>query len=313
MLVNTELEICTVENFRESNYLAANKDVAEAVRSGGFASGFDHFQQYGHLESRNQFITWLGSGIMQGPTTRKIFAEAITQRENKNILEIGPLSRPLVTSDNCWYFDICDTETLKAKARDAGLNEDTIPEIDFVDKHGDLSSVDMKFDSIVSAHCIEHQPDLIRHLNQVSFLLKNVGSRYWVIVPDKRFCFDHFIPESHVIEVVNANVEEQRTPTKTDVLQHFAMTTHNDPSRHWVGDHGEIKSDLFSRLAAAERKYEDANGEYIDVHCWQFTPESFFKIIGGLYERSYIDFKCTKIFETDRNQSEFFAILEKVR
>ena len=68
MLVNTELEICTVENFRESNYLAANKDVAEAVRSGGFASGFDHFQQYGHLESRNQFITWLGSGIMQGPT-----------------------------------------------------------------------------------------------------------------------------------------------------------------------------------------------------------------------------------------------------
>jgi len=42
----------TPENFEESGYLAANPDVAEAVRKGQFQSGWQHFEGHGRKESR---------------------------------------------------------------------------------------------------------------------------------------------------------------------------------------------------------------------------------------------------------------------
>jgi SAM-dependent methyltransferase len=44
--------IATPENFDESGYLAANPDVAEAVRKGQFKSGRQHFEGHGRKESR---------------------------------------------------------------------------------------------------------------------------------------------------------------------------------------------------------------------------------------------------------------------
>ncbi|MBD2184924.1 SGNH/GDSL hydrolase family protein [Aerosakkonema funiforme] len=41
------------ELFNENFYLAANQDVAAAVSKGEFASGFDHFSQFGEFERRN--------------------------------------------------------------------------------------------------------------------------------------------------------------------------------------------------------------------------------------------------------------------
>jgi len=44
--------IATPENFDETGYLAANPDVAEAVRKGQFRSGRQHFDGHGRKESR---------------------------------------------------------------------------------------------------------------------------------------------------------------------------------------------------------------------------------------------------------------------
>jgi SAM-dependent methyltransferase len=44
--------IATAENFDETGYLAANPDVAEAVRKGQFKSGRQHFEGHGRRESR---------------------------------------------------------------------------------------------------------------------------------------------------------------------------------------------------------------------------------------------------------------------
>src|SRR5438270_6415730 len=44
--------IATPDNFDESGYLAANPDVAEAVRKGQFRSGRQHFEGHGRKESR---------------------------------------------------------------------------------------------------------------------------------------------------------------------------------------------------------------------------------------------------------------------
>jgi hypothetical protein len=42
----------TPDNFDESGYLAANPDVAEAVRKGQFKSGRQHFEGHGLKERR---------------------------------------------------------------------------------------------------------------------------------------------------------------------------------------------------------------------------------------------------------------------
>jgi hypothetical protein len=46
--------IATPENFDEQAYLAANPDVATAMRANGFRSGRDHFDAFGHAEVRRK-------------------------------------------------------------------------------------------------------------------------------------------------------------------------------------------------------------------------------------------------------------------
>jgi len=163
---------------------------------------------------------------------------------------------------------------------------------------------------VVSAHCLEHQPDLIQHLIDVGELL-NQSNKYYVVVPDKRFCFDHFLPPSGMSGIIRAHELSLKTPNRIQVLEHLALTTHNDPIRHWAGDHGSISTGLQERWNMAIEKFERSKGSYIDVHCWQFQPETFRDLIDNLYNLGFISLSCIQVFSTARNNLEFFAILEK--
>ena len=171
-----ELVVATEDNFSEKGYLAANRDVVNAIKVGTFNSGFDHFSKHGKFESRLQLADVNSNYFLTDPLTRMIFAEEIQSNPKDSILEIGPLNKPLITAKNCKYFDLCGTDELRKKAVGANLDPNTVPNIDFYEKTGDLSVIKEKFDSVFSAHCIEHQPDLIKHLNQVSKLCKATGS-----------------------------------------------------------------------------------------------------------------------------------------
>ena len=243
--------------------------------------------------------------------SRQQFAERIITKKKAEILEIGPLNRPLVQGKFVFYFDLLPTNELKARASTEGLDASTVPQIHFSDPNGNLLGVKKKFYDVISSHCIEHQPDLINHLNQVSELLFDVGSRYWVVIPDKRYCFDALLPESSLSEIVQSHHENQTKPSIWKVIEHRAMTTHNDSIEHWLGNHGEYGSDLKQRWDAAVNEFELSNGKYIDVHCWQFTPNSFSKLIGNLYSLRLINFEVEEFFETPINGIEFCAVLKK--
>ena len=66
-----------------------------------------------------------------------------------------------------------------------------------------------KFDYVISSYCIEHQPDLIKHLQDFEHVLQP-GGFYFVLAPDKRYCHDHFMQESTIAEV-NGAQQERRT------------------------------------------------------------------------------------------------------
>ena len=237
--------------------------------------------------------------------TRQTFLDQIDPKDR--VLEIGPYVSPLMTGENVKYLDILSREKLHERAISDGLDVTMIPRtIDFV---GDISQIETKFDTVISSHSIEHQPDLISHLQQVGRIL-SPGGHYFLMIPDKRYCFDHFIPESTIAGVLQANVELRRLHTLGSIIEHVALTTHSDAVRHWKADHGAIcGDDRITKIDAAVELFDRNPGGYIDVHAWYFTPMTFFNITDILYRRGMVTLRPSVIFPTTLNTSEFFAVL----
>jgi SAM-dependent methyltransferase len=181
-----------------------------------------------------------------------------------------------------------------------------------VSHDGRLSIVDDTFDVVVSCHSIEHQIDLVTHLIDVGKILGE-GGYYFIVVPDKRYCFDHFLAETTIAEALDGHYRNNKSHSLKSVIEHRALTTHNDFAAHWRGEHGtsRLQSSGMAVLHAAIREYEAAKGAYIDVHAWQFTPTSFRQLFEQLFELNYSSLKPIRVYNTVGNTPEFCAILQK--
>jgi 2-polyprenyl-3-methyl-5-hydroxy-6-metoxy-1,4-benzoquinol methylase len=153
---------------------------------------------------------------------RKRFIQSIPL--NQKLLEIGPFFRPLAPGSNVKYFDIKNQAGLIETAKDYATKDEIqqIPEIDYVSPTGDLSVINEKFGIIFSSHVIEHQLDLIKHLQGISNLLDSDGT-YFLIIPDKRFCFDHFNVASQLVDVIAAHHEPQVRHRLRNILLSSAL------------------------------------------------------------------------------------------
>lgn len=226
------------------------------------------------------------------------------------VLEIGPFTSPNVRGENVRYFDVLDKDALIARAKKHDYPHDAPVEMDYVSPVGDLSIVpDNSFDVVLSSHCIEHQPDLIAHLKHVGRILRS-GGRYLIVVPDKRYCFDHFVPESSLTDILAARGDTLHS--LKSFINFSTKMTHNDPERHWRGDHGlpETLNDPIAEARAAEL-FASKCGEYIDIHAWQFTPDTFWEIVGCLDRDKFISLAVENIYQTAPNTFEFSAALRK--
>jgi SAM-dependent methyltransferase len=226
-------------------------------------------------------------------------------------LEIGPFGSPVLSGPNVRFCDVLDTEQLRRRAPEHGVDPNQVPAIDYVMKDCSLDDIPERFDAILSSHAIEHQPDLVAHLQQVERRLKD-GGRYFVLMPDKRFCFDRTMPESTIAEILQAHAERRTRHTLRSVVEHHAFKTHNDPHAHWrdqASPTAMLPRVELKNLAAALREYEEANGSYIDVHAWYLTPDSFRQIVKLLNELKLIHIQVERLYRTRRNSVEFWAVL----
>jgi SAM-dependent methyltransferase len=198
-----------------------------------------------------------------------------------------------------------------ARAQVHGLDPTRCPEIDFVSQTGDLDCVDRVFDNVFSSHCIEHQPDLARHLRQVESLLVP-GGAYYLIIPDKRYCFDHYIAESRLSELYAAAAEKRRLHSDASILNHRLFTTHNRSLLHWLGLHGPRPSlaTYGALLPAALAECAQARaGAY--VHAWCFTPAGFREAIEGMRRLGLTSLEAAEVHATLYGHLEFYAVLRK--
>lgn len=225
-------------------------------------------------------------------------------------LEIGPFYTPLLTGPAVRYFDVMDHAALRERAVRLGKPTERIPpRIHYVEPHGDLSIVTERFDFVLSSHVIEHQPDLIGHLRDVARILRPKG-KYLALIPDRRYCLDHFIAPSTIADVIDAHVAERRAPTLRARLQHVALTTHNDRRRHWRGDHGRPNLDL-DRIRRTVAEYRADSERYVDVHAWHFEPDSFDSLMSLSNALGLSPFHAVKIYPTMPGQNEFWAVLAR--
>lgn len=291
-------------DFREYVNCTDNKDLnafdETRARDHYFLHGVKEGRKCNRVHNRNQF--------------RELVPKA------KSILEIGPFFSPTFSKDNfnVSYLDVLSTSELRERciSIEGSNKQERVPEIDFVwsgQKYSDL--INVKFDIVYSSHNVEHQPCLVRHLNDIDSILERQGV-IMLVIPDKRYCFDYYLAESNITDVMQAWTEARKTHSLKNIIEHHYMTTHNDTARHWRGDHGVDPvqrllngSDNAGFLKSIERYL--AAKEYIDVHAWKFTPKSFSTLIQVLQSIGLIKFEVLRLYPTIRNSNEFYAILKR--
>lgn len=228
-----------------------------------------------------------------------------------DILEIGPGSNPVMRGEQVRYFDVLSTEGLKARSEFFSENVSSTPDLDYSSPVGDLRVIDRKFPTIVSSHCIEHQPDLVRHLRDVEHLLEP-GGAYYVLAPDKRFTGDHYIPLSTIGEVVEAHAMKRTFHSAANVVDVEAMYTHNDGKRHWDGDHGPVPEPYSAaRIKAALEKCQSSE-DYVDVHAWFWTADTFRALINTIADLGWTSLRPVRVYQPPYPANEFCAILTRV-
>ncbi len=230
---------------------------------------------------------------------------------DSRFLEIGPYMSPILNKNEADYFDVLDTEALVERSKLEGTPHYLVANVDYVGPEVSDRYIPNKYSLIVSSHVVEHQIDLIKHLNQVHDLLLT-GGLYVALIPDLRYCFDHFQNPSTVADAITAHFSASGNHTLSSYLDDRLMTSHNNPLDYWRGKNGEKKIDFLDSVAIYNyfKEHSEAR-EYLDVHAWKFTPITFKSLAETLFRLEMIQLKLQHIAATFPGNNEFWVIFEK--
>lgn len=261
-------------------------------------------------EHYNTFGIYEGRFCSEGQTRQYYYT---LNKKFNDLLEIGPFDNPILRGDNVKYFDVLNKDELLERAKNIGrINQlNNIPFIHYVDKNAQLNIINKKFDIVLSCHSIEHSLNIVKHLNDVEKILKDNGY-YIVICPDKRYCFDNTIKESTIADILDSHYREKKMHDLKSIIEHRALTTHNNPEIHWKNKNVNLEQDInVDLISSAILEYKNSinNNTYVDVHSFQFTPRSFSNIINILNKLNLIKLKIHRVYNTPLNSNEFIIIL----
>lgn len=252
-------------------------------------------------------------------------------RLDHEVLEIGPYHAPIAPKARGYRtttLDLVDGDSLRARAKsdpsidDHGVN--AVEEVDLVGSACDVADLvaekfgsEKRFNWILASHTIEHMPDPIRFLEECAKVLAP-GGVIRLAVPDKRGCFDHFRPASDISEWIQAYREQRKRPTVYQVFREECYRTEVT-----AGDGGPIAWRLAEVPAHAAKPAEQSltlyrqwfgpNGheptDYIDTHCWAFTPESFELLVRDTIAFGLVSLDIASVSRTHGH--EFFVDLRR--
>lgn len=223
-------------------------------------------------------------------------------------LEIGPSHSPLASKSkgyNVEILDHADQATLRQKYVATEVDVNNIEHVDHVWRGEPLSTTIGRkacYEWIIASHLVEHTPDFVGFLIECESLLTKSGNLI-LVVPDKRYCFDHYQSLTSTGDVLDAHNMGLTKPSPGRVFDHHANAVskgHADGKRgrgaiawHRLAI-GRLRLIHTVEGAAASYRNAQKGDTYIDVHNWHFTPGSFRILIGdlralGLIELGIVD------------------------
>lgn len=223
-------------------------------------------------------------------------------------IEFGPLDRPILSKRRARvdYVDHASRDELVAKYAHSGSTETFNPSrlvpVDVVWPGGPLAPHvpgGRRYDYAVASHVIEHVPDMIGWLNEISSVLRPHGLLN-LAIPDKHKTFDWPRRTTSLSAFVAAHVERRIRPSAVQIFDHIAFTTPFGTSQPH-----DLPGAFQSTLAA------EADGRYMDVHCQVFTSHSFLAVMSDIAKLGLIDFRLRRFFPTRSGANEFIVSLEK--
>lgn len=230
-------------------------------------------------------------------------------------IEIGPSHNPMAPKKAGYNVEIIDhmtREQLVEKYREHQVCLENIEEVDHVwngESYCQLTGRESYYDWVIASHMIEHTPDFIGFLLDCEKLLKDDGVLL-LVVPDKRYCFDHYRPITGLSKVVDAYIRKDTIHTPGTVAEYYLNVVSKGGGIAWA--------------SGARGKYEYVHGvndalnginlvveqkAYIDVHSWCFVPNSFRLLINDLNALGFISLREVKCFKTEG--CEFAVVLSR--
>jgi hypothetical protein len=236
-------------------------------------------------------------------------------------LEIGPQSRPVVTKEMgpVEYVDRASTEELRRwYANDPAVKLADLVEVDHVWGENGRTLLDCvggrrAYDYVIASHVLEHVPDLLGWLDEVAAVLVDGGIASFFI-PDQRFTFDILRHTSTRAELVDAYLRKLRRPDTRQIFDHF--NNHRDVGSEAIKSGRTQPQDLPPQhhprelMEICRRAMEGA--QYIDAHCWVFTPQSFVTALDFASELGLLPFEIASAHPTARRSDEFFVSLRRL-
>jgi SAM-dependent methyltransferase len=236
--------------------------------------------------------------------------------KNARGIEIGASYAPILPKRDGFktlVVDHTDTQSLRLKYNNIGVDTSRLEAVDAIDDGGEFSELDLTgegFDFIVASHVFEHLTDPIHFLQRCERALKP-GGKVYLLLPDRRYTFDYLRPSTTAGHMLAAYLAEQPRHGTAALFDHHASHATRGGIQVWMEGH---KGD-FAFAGVPSSGYASAtskNDEYVDCHAWVFTPSSFrlamqdlcsAGVLGLKEELFYPSFGCEFFVVMSRNPS----------
>ncbi len=236
-------------------------------------------------------------------------------------LEIGPLHNTSVRREHAdvKYLDVFDRELLlKNYEGHPQVLPEKIPEIDFALFDGErVRSIpetigdEPAFDWVMASHVLEHVPDIIGWLKQIAEVTVD-GGRLVLVVPDRRYCFDVHRPGTTVGQMIQAHELGETVPSVRAVYDYKRGHAYTKAPDVWRGEPPGYETRVFPLETVLAEVEKARSGEYVDAHVWPLTPGALLEQLIELREIGLSEWMVQALTVTQRNENEFFMVLQRL-
>lgn len=232
-------------------------------------------------------------------------------------LEIGALANPVLEpgTPGVLFADRVSTAELRAlyagHERADGLDLSRLVPVDVVIGDGTVAAAlgsRGPVDYVVASHVIEHVADPTGWLRDLSDCLVE-GGLLWLVVPDKRFTFDHFRAPTTLRELLEAHLGGWRRPSPGQVYDAVAHGVPVEPLDVWRGRPIRRPPPAHAQALALARSA--AAGAFHDTHCTVWTPGQFAGVVGALIAADLVPLEFARLEPTPLPHLEFYVTLRK--